>query len=256
MKETIMAYQMTTLLQKCEKEDVQAIIEIIDSYINFTDDKGLKKAFSRWYSGKMPIELNQKLETEIRYLGSSDIAYARRKLWRYVPAGVDAAEILDDIAKSQKIKLSPISSLEAKIEELTTKICGKKFDSLSPEQQRELLRKFGAGEGEIDMFIRELKKNKELLVPLLVQAIGKQAAAELISGLALSLLSKLVGQKVAEKILTEIGKRIPAQMLGPIMWVASTSWLAITLSGPANRKTMPIMLMLGVIALRDGFEKE
>jgi len=40
------------------------------------------------------------------------------------------------------------------------------------------------------------------------------------------------------------------------MWVLSGTWLAIDLQGPAYRKTVPICLYLGVVAMRDGIEVE
>lgn len=59
-------------------------------------------------------------------------------------------------------------------------------------------------------------------------------------------------------MLKQIMIRFPwlAQFLGPIAWAASLGWLAIDLCGPAFRKTIPIMLTLGLVALRDGPAEE
>jgi len=251
-----MSYQMTPLLQKCQRDDVKFIIETINSYINFSDDKGLKYVFSKWEEEKMPIEFANKLETEIRYLGSSEIAYAYRKMAGRVPAGVDVDEILRDIAKMQKITLKAVSSFEGKLEELVKRMVERGFMSFSPEQQRELLEKFVKDRNKIDDFFKALKAHKNMLLPLLSKIIGEEVVLELIKNLTILIIAKFVGREAAKKLLEMIAKRIPAQWLGPAMWVATTAWLAIDITGPAYRKLIPIMLTLGVVALRDGPEDE
>lgn len=250
-----MGYQMLSLLQKCEKDDVQFIIDTIDSYINFSDDAGLKEEFANWGSGKMPIAFAKKLETEIRYVGSNDIAYARRKLFGYEPAGVDVSEIIDDIAEAQKIKLKPIASVEGKVEELLKKMIQKKWSELTTEQQKELLKQFIKGK-EFDGLWEKIKNNKDLIIPILIQVLGKELSIKIIQAMAVGILTQIIGKAAATALIATIAKRIPAQALGPIMWIGSTAWLAIDFTGPAMRKTLPIILMLGIVALKDGPEDE
>jgi len=247
---------MTELLQKCQKDDVRLIIDIINSYINFSDDKGLKNEFSQWEEEKMPIEFANKLETEIRYLGSSDIAYAYRKMAGKIPPGIDADEILRDIAKMQKITLKAVSSIEGKFEELVKRMVERSFMSLSPEQQRELLEKFVKDRNKIDDFFEAFKAHKNMLLPLLSKIIGEKFALELIKEIAVVIIAKCLGKEAAKKLLNLIAQRIPAQWLGPAIWIATTAWLAIDITGPAYRKLIPIMLTLGIVALRDGPEDD
>ncbi|MDX7686134.1 hypothetical protein SJS35_21000, partial [Aeromonas caviae] len=62
-------------------------------------------------------------------------------------------------------------------------------------------------------------------------------------------------REAAKALVKEVSKRNPMlNALGPVMWVLSGVWLAYDLQGPAFRKTVPICLYLGVVALRDGSE--
>ena len=36
-----MAYQITDILQRCTKDDAEFIATTLNSYVNFTDDKGM-----------------------------------------------------------------------------------------------------------------------------------------------------------------------------------------------------------------------
>ena len=129
-----MSYELTELLQRCTHEDAEFIIANIDSYINFTDDKGLKEMLGQWTTGIMPLLLAQKIEKELRYLGSSDVAYAARKLRGLDPAGVPVDEMLDDISKVLKIKLKRVGTLEGKFEALAKGVVEKTFFNKSPEE--------------------------------------------------------------------------------------------------------------------------
>ena len=62
--------------------------------------------------------------------------------------------------------------------------------------------------------------------------------------------------EIAEELFKNLAARFPwwAEWLGPIVWGLSLGWLAIDLQGSANRKTIPVLLYLGIVGLRDGPE--
>lgn len=251
-------YQLTEIFQKCNREDIEFFIKTIDSYVNFSDDSGLKKEFSKWTSGTMPLALAQKIETEIRYAGSSDMAYVFRRVFKDGHPGVDVNEIIDDVAsalpKKMQVKVK-YGSIESRLEHLSKSIAIKSFDDLKPEQIKEMLTKAGLDKVNIDIVMEKIKGNKALLLPLLYKFLGPKVVQELVKGTILAVISTIIGKKAAEKLLGEIMRRLPAgyvAFLGPILWGISGVWLAFDLSSAASRKTIPIMLYLGIVCLRDG----
>lgn len=248
-----MGYQITEILQKCEKMDADFIVSTIDSYINFSDDKGLRECLHYWNEGEMPLQLAEKLETEIRYVASSDIAYAYRKARGVTPAGVDIDEIINDISKVLKVKIK-IGSIEARLETLVRSSFEKRVSEMSQEEQREMLRKFNMDDNAIREVQKTIKENPVIILPILVQVVGPKIALEIVQVVTISIIAQFIGRKAAEEMLKQIMIRFPwlAQFLGPIVWAASLGWLAVDLCGPAFRKVIPIMLTLGLVALRDG----
>ena len=119
-----MSYELTAILNRCTKDDAKFLIDTIDSYLNITDDKGLKELFASWEGdGPMPRVLNHKIETEIRYLGSNDFAYMTRKLRGYEPAGVSVDEIIDDLCKLLKLEISTAHTLDKLAIEYISAFC-------------------------------------------------------------------------------------------------------------------------------------
>lgn len=250
-----MPYQLTEIIKRCNKTDLAFIIETIDSYINFSADKKLKKMLEQWDGeSTLPDSFAQLLETEIRYAASSDVAYAYRKLRGEVPAGVDVNEIIDDIARVQKLHIKPISSLEGRLEYLVRAIVEKRILALTPEEQVQFLKGCGVESKKIEEIVGGIRNNPLKLFPILAVVLGEQATLELVKGLVLAVMASFLGKEAAKKVLEVVAQRLPGQFLGPIMWVASIGWLGVDLCGPAFRKTIPIMLTLGMVALRNGPE--
>ncbi|KRB79060.1 hypothetical protein [Noviherbaspirillum sp. Root189] len=253
-----MSYEMTALLMKCKAADYEFLVAQVDSYVNFSSDKELTcllSAYQALKTDKRKLELSQILEREIRYLGSSEIAYAYRK---YVKGnefgGVSAAEIVSDVSKKLKIKQKTLGTLEAKVERLVKYAAEKTFFSLTSEQQRELFTKAGVGKGKQEELLDKLKQNKARFLPLLLSILGPEITAIIVQSLAVSAIAAFIGRKAAEELIKHLATRFPwwAEWLGPIVWGLSLAWLALDLQSAASRKTIPILLYLGIVGLRDG----
>lgn len=255
-----MPYEITPLLLKCDSNDFALLISQIDSYVNFSSDSELKEllaAYRRHGTINSKTVLVQALEREIRYIGSSDVAYAFRKLkGNDVPAGISINEIIEDVSNRLKVKQKLLGTPEAKVERLVKWTVEKTFFALKPEQQRELFDKAGVGKRQQDEFFEKIKNNKACFLPLLLSLLGPEITATIVQGLAITAMAAFMGRKAAEELIKNLVKRFPwwAEWLGPIVWGLSLSWLAIDLQGAANRKTIPVLLYLGIVGLRDGPE--
>lgn len=255
-----MGYEATELLLKCDADDFAMLISQIDSYVNFTSDTELKELLARYKSDPSTsnkARLAKAVEREIRYVGSADVAYVFRKLFKEEePAGVGMREIIDDVSVKLKVKQRPLGSVEARLERLVRLAAEKTFLSMSPEQQRKLFEESGIGREQQNEFFNRLKDNKVALLPLLMSVLGPEITAKLVQGLAVVAISQFIGKEAAKKLIEQLATRFPwwSNWLGPIVWGLSLSWLAFDLQGAANRKTVPIMLYLGLVGLRDGPE--
>lgn len=94
-------------------------------------------------------------------------------------------------------------------------------------------------------------------MPIIFKVLGPKVATSIIEVVIISLIAQIIGREAAKVLVKELVKRNPwINVLGPIMWALSGAWLAFDLQGPAFRKTVPICLYLGIVALRDGAEDE
>lgn len=255
-----MGYEVTDLLLKCDVEDYAILISQIDSYVNLTSDKelqGLLMSYAHEPSSSNKKALVEAVEREIRYVGSAEVAYAIRKVIKgEVPAGVSMREIIDDVSKKLKVAQRPLGSIEARLERLVKAAAEKTFLSMSPEQQRKLFEECGIGHEQQNEFFNRLKENKAALLPLLMLVLGPEVTAKLVQGLAVVTIAQFIGKEAAKKLIEQLATRFPwwAEWLGPIVWGLSLGWLAFDLQGASYRKTIPLMLYLGLVGLRDGPE--
>lgn len=254
-----MGYELTSLLNRCTKDDVEFFISTIDSYFNFTDDKELKLLNKNWDGrGTIPLVLNHKIEKEIRYLGSNDLAYARRKLMGYVPAGVSIDEIIDDLCELLKIEIPRNDTLEARLEIFAGKVIDDQFSKLSDERKRQILEGMDFDKHHLHEIIDRVINKKEMLLPVILPLLAKPLSAELIQVLIINIIALFIGEVAARQLVIQIVTKFPvlSAWLGPLALVAGGGWMVFDITGPASRKTIPLVLYLGVLSFRDGATKE
>ncbi|WP_165075159.1 MULTISPECIES: hypothetical protein [unclassified Desulfovibrio] len=252
-----MSYELTAILNRCTKDDAKFLIETIDSYLNSTDDKGLRELYASWEGdGPMPRVLNHKIETEIRYLGSNDFAYMTRKLRGYEPAGVSVDEIIDDLCKLLKLEISTARTLESRLEIFAGKVIDLQFSKLPDERKREILKGMDFEKHHLQEILDRVIGNKEMLLTVLLPLLKGALGPDIIQALIMSIIVPYIGKEAAEKLLLIIASRLPVTWFNPLLWVAGTGWVILDLLGPASRKTIPLILYLGVLCFRNGETKD
>src|SRR5262245_45455982 len=98
---------MQKLLSKLEIADFEFLVEIIRGPASLTSDKALRAALDALAvapdSSELRSDFCKLLERETRYLGSSEIAYLFRKVFRFQPgSGVQFREIILDVYRKLK----------------------------------------------------------------------------------------------------------------------------------------------------------
>lgn len=247
---------MRELLAKCEQVDFEYLSEVLDSYVSLTDDSGRKNLLNKSRtSTTAKADLINLLDKQIRYYGSSDVAYAIRSVLSS-DGGVSALELIEDVCGKLKVTIKHGGSTESRLERLVSAVVEKELLSKSPDELAEAFKKIGVGDADAKLIKEHLIKNGEVAVlPIVFQILGPKVALGIIETIIVSLIAQIIGREAAKALVKEVIKRNPwLNALGPVMWALSGAWLAFDLQGPAYRKTVPICLYLGVVALRDGPE--
>ena len=245
---------MEVVLRKCKQADFEYLSKVLDSYFSFTNDSKRKELLSHSSNEEAKAELVDLIDKQIRYYGSSDVAYFKRALIGENGGGIAASEIIEDVCLKLKIAVKHGGSNEARLERLVNAVVEKELLSKSPEELAKAFEKIGVGNADNKLIMEHLKKNgKAAVLPVLVEVLGPKVALGIIETIIVSLIAQIIGREAAKQLVKELSKRNPwLNALGPIMWALSGAWLAFDLQGPAYRKTVPICLYLGIVGLRDG----
>ncbi len=190
------------------------------------------------------------LEREIRYQGSADIAYFTRKALGNEP-GVPFAEIVRDVAKATDIRLSPLATDRELVAELAETFATRRFADLSPDEQQQMLVDLGVEKKRAAAFLK--RSAGVFAVPVLVDAFGMAVVQGLIKTVLFGAIAKIVGRQIAGRLFRFLFSRLPwwVGWISPAAWTVSIGWTAIDIQGPARRKTIPVVLYLGLCALRE-----
>ncbi|WP_088212291.1 YaaW family protein [Shewanella sp. Shew256] len=247
---------MKTLINKCTKDDFNYLSKVLDSYLSFTNDKRRKELLvvsdTHPESRKELVEL---IDKQIKYYASSDLAYLKRALFSD-DGGIEAQEIIDDVCSKLKVSIKLGGSIESKLERLVNAVVNKELLDKTPEELSEAFKNLGIDEiSRKDILERVKSQGKVLILPIIVEVLGPQVALAIAETIVISLIAQIVGREAAKQLVKELLKRNPfLNVLGPVLWILSGIWLTYDLQGPAYRKTVPICLYLGMVALRDGEE--
>ncbi len=249
---------MKKVLNKCLDIDLEYISKTLDSYFSLTNDRKRKKLLGEVNSNEKKREkLISLLDKQIRYYGSSDLAYAARRIISD-NGGISASELIDDVCAKSKVTVKKGGSVEFKLEKLVKAAVEKELLSKSPEKLAKEFENIGVGNADREQILEALKVNgKVAVLPIIVEIVGPKIALGIIETIIISMIAQIVGKEAAKHLLKELVKRNPwINALGPVIWGLSGAWLAFDLQGPAYRKTVPILLYLGIVALRDGEEND
>lgn len=243
---------MHPLLSRLQAADYAFLVGIIESPFNATDDQALRLRRDRYEED--PSSANQEalvreLENAIQYLGSSDVAFLFRRLQGREP-GVSFQEIIRDVAGALKVTLTTMATDEEMLAHLVETYVTREFSKLPPEEQQALLESLGVEQERAAAFVK--KSAGVFALPLLIQAFGSLVVDGLIKRVIFGAIGAIIGKQLAMRLFDFIAKRFPwwVSWIGPAAWTLSLGWTALDITGPALRKTIPIVLYLGICQLR------
>ena len=245
---------MQDVLQPLTLADYTFLAGLVESPFNLTDDAALHHDLAALEVAPEDVAardaLNRRLEREIRYLGSADLAYLFRSLTGQSP-GVPFEEIIRDVAKALKVTLpAELSTNREKLKHLVETYATQAFGRLSPEQQQEMLTNLGVEQDKAAAFIA--KSAGVFAVPALVEAFNVFVVQGLIKNVVFGTIAKVLGRTLTRHLYGLLASRFPwwVSWIGPAAWSFSIGWAVLDLQGPATRKTVPVVLYLGLCSLR------
>jgi uncharacterized protein YaaW (UPF0174 family) len=244
------------ILQSAEDVDLEFIVGVLKSPVGLSADRVMDQALEDYQSTRSAearLDLAELLEREIRYAGSSDLAYLFRWIWSD-DAGVRPDELLEDVAGKLNVRIRTIGTFEAKLQRLVRAVVEKELLKMTPEQQQDLIARQDLGVSKTHEFVKHLKQKGPLGgLPLLLNLAGREAAEQIATALVVRVIAIAVGRHTAAQLIKSLAARFPwwAEWIGPAAWAFTSAWVAVDLLGPAFRKTIPVVLYLGLVTLRD-----
>ncbi len=196
-------------------------------------------------------ELCSILEHEIRYLGSGDVPYQMRKALGMTP-GVSLRAIIRDTGRVLKMPVRRLETDREMLMGLAQDYATAEFARLDPEEQQRVLENLGVDRQQAAAFLK--KSAGVFAVPVMIEAFGFIVVQGLIKTVIFGIIAKIIGQQLASRLLAFLFSKVPwwVGWVSPAAWALSVGWTAISIQGPARRKTVPVMLYLGLCCIREG----
>lgn len=244
---------MTELLDILRPADYRFLAGLIESPFNLTPDATIHRlveAVEREDSPENRRALNEQLESTIRYLGSSDLMFAARFMTGGDP-GAPFSGIVRTVANSLNVDPPPLGTDREMVEKVATDYATKTFSELSPDEQQKMLEDLGV---EREKAVAFLKRSAGVFaLPMLIEAFNIVIVQGLIKTIIFGTIAKIIGRQLAGRLFSFLAGRLPwwVSWVGPAAWTLSIGWTALDIQGPAKRKTIPIVLYLGVCSLRE-----
>lgn len=244
---------MKDLLAILSPADYRFLSGIMESPLNQTDDAAfldLVSALEKQDTPEQRTEIEARFEQEFRYLGSSEIMYVFRSLTGS-EKGAPFQEIVRDVARSLKVDTPLLGSDREVVERLAESYATQQFADLTPEEQQKLLEDLGVDSQKARAFLA--RSAGVFALPMLIEAFNIVIVQGLIKTIIFGTIARIIGSQLASKLFAFLVGRMPwwVSWVGPAAWTLSIGWTAIDLQGPATRKTIPMVLYLGLCSLRE-----
>lgn len=239
---------MKSILLTCEAHDLAYLCEILDGHLplaRHTRRHQLLRDYQRSQDIQIRKQLAALIDEQIRYFGSSDLAYLGRLLFRG-DSGVSSEEIIDDVCARLGVSIKIGGTTTYKLQKLIKAVAEKELADLTPKQLRTLCIALGVPEESTTQIIELIDRQRGMsVVAALLQVLGPVVTLSVVQTLIIELIAGMTGGQSVSDATAMLRKG----WLG--MHSLSGATRMLDLQGPAFRKTVPVCLYLGVVALRD-----
>ncbi len=249
---------MKELLAVLNPADYRFIAGILESPLNQTNDERfveLVDALEKEESSENYLAVQTQFEEDFRYVGSSEIMYVFRSMTGE-EKGASFQGIVRDVASALKVDANLLGSDREIVERLAESYATQQFTELTPEEQQKMLESLGIDRDKAAAFLA--RSAGVFALPMLIEAFNLVIVQGLIKTIIFGTIARIIGSQLASKLFAFLVARMPwwVSWIGPAAWTLSLGWTAFDLQGPAKRKTIPVVLYLGLCSLRDRHSSE
>ncbi len=253
---------MRDLLEPATPEDYRFLGQLLTSPVSLSNDGPLKRSIDAYLSARssgspqavaLRREADAQIERALRYFGSSDVGHTVRGSVG-MEAGVSLDVIVGDVARHLNVDLPSGARLPEEIEALAQRHVERTFASMAPADRQRALEELGVEARQARSFLTQ--SASVFALPVLIRAFDVVVVQGLVRNLIFGTITRYVGKRVAGTLLGALVARLPwwTRVVGPLSWAFSIGWTALSLQGPAYRKTVPAVLYLGLIGLRSDLD--
>ena len=221
-------FTLAPLLRKCSNEDLEYLVNFIKEKADFTETLTVSPGYRAHYPNHS-MYVNE-IAHHIRLFGGNSMVNVFRN------EGPPYKEIVQDVAKKLGVDYEYYDSVERVEMKILLKTLKDAFDKMSPAEKNEIIKAFEQeGAGNLDF--RAGFPMSAMLAQLAVKSSGflaYQVAVIVANNVAKAVLGH--GLKLATNAALT---RAIGIFAGPIGWVITGLWTAISAAGPAYRVTIP-----------------
>jgi uncharacterized protein YaaW (UPF0174 family) len=249
---------MRDLLALCTPDDYAFLVGLIESPLNATQDDRLERLLTVYraeQTEEMRAVLDDALVEAVGYLGSGEAAYWLRKA-SGKPPGVSFQEVARDVARKLKLDVRLVGTDREVAETIAELYATETFSGLEAQEQQRLLEELGV---ERDRAVAFLKSSAGVFaLPLVLQTFDAIVVRGLVQGVIVRAITRMVGTTVARRLLGFAVSGMPwwLKWIKPAAWTLSLGYAGYKVQGPADRKIVPLVLYLGLVALRTSYAEE
>jgi len=243
---------MPHVFHRCTLEDYRFLVGICTEGFRLTDGTLLAafQQFEKTGEAEDRARLDLLVQEDLGYLGSADAAYWTRRLGGK-PGGVPFDEIVNDVAKYLEVRLPRDGTTDEHLALLASSWTRRMLVTLPANEVHAFLDALGVEEAQAWRLLG--RTSAAFSVPLLLSGVEYLLVHHLVRGVLLSNLTRFLGQRISTMVLGAMVSRFPwwTRWIVPAAWVGSLGFTVLDLQGPAFRKTVPVVLYLGSLVLRD-----
>jgi uncharacterized protein YaaW (UPF0174 family) len=244
---------MRTIFPYLGPADYTFLAEVIRSPFNVHDDALLVRRAAEYEQSESEealVVLQAAFEDAIRYLGSSELAYHYRRA-TVGEGGVSFRLIVEDVARVLGVRVRRTAPVDEMVADLAATYATVAFGKMDRESQQQMLTELGIDHEQAARFLR--RSAGVFAIPVLLQAFNAVVVEALIKRVIFGAIARFIGSRLAGQLFAFLAGRLPwwVNWVGPVAWAGSIGWTATDLQGPAYRKTVPVVLYLGLCVVRD-----
>ena len=226
-------------LQQADNEDLKTLVDILthdtDGEIRIAEQLTNTDAYLYCY----PYQLNmmwQEIAGELQRFGGNTLANLCRN------EGIRYREILQDVCRKLEVYFCGYESTEEIERHLLEKVCMDSVENMSEEELRKMIQ---------ELNIPMKNPRKYMIVTALQMAIRRGGIlftriavyiTRLISRMLIGRSALMIGSNLLNKVL--------GTLAGPLGWVITAGWTVYDLASPAYRVTIPGVIQVAYMRMR------